>query len=111
VAEGERGWLNGDELATTYGDTDNGAAEIGIFNVIPVDIVDQDVIVVVQFIAEFNPDVEQCTGRFVKVIGGSFLMIAITEPFPLQVNDDGFTPAFDYSWEGEGFLEFRTGKR
>jgi hypothetical protein len=100
---------NGDELATTYGDTDNGAAEVGTFQVIPVDVVDGEVIVVVEFIAEFNPIIGDSTGRFEKVIDGSFLMIAMTEPFPLQLDENFFTPAFDYSWEGEGFLEFRKG--
>jgi len=44
------------------------------------------------------------TGRFSKVIGGSFVMVATTAPFMFgELN-------VPYTWEGEGTLEFRKGK-
>lgn len=67
--------------------------------------------VVAVFTAEFNPVPELCTGRFAKVVDGSFIMRAVSEPFPFVVNGEGFSPAFDYTWEGEGWLEFREGPR
>jgi hypothetical protein len=94
---------NGDELAVTYGDTDNGAAQVGEFQLYDAG----EGMVYVVFVAEFNPIVAQCTGRFQNVIAGSFLMVAMTDPFPLQLNEQGFTPPFRYSWEGSGWLEFR----
>jgi hypothetical protein len=58
------------------------------------------------FIAEFNPIPELCTGRFRNVVDGSLIMIATTEPFPLQIGANGYSPPFNYTWEGEGWLEF-----
>lgn len=98
---------NGDQLACTFGDTSNGAAQPGQFQIIPLD----NGLVQVVFLAEFNPDVTNCTGRFSKVVGGSFLMLAVSTPFPLIIDNNGFTPPFDYSWVGTGSLEFRTGKK
>lgn len=97
---------NGDKLACTYGDTENGADEVGTFQLYDVG----EGMVVVVFIAEFNPIIGESTGKFKNVIDGSFQMIAMTEPFPLEVDDDGFTPKFNYSWEGEGWIEFSKGK-
>jgi hypothetical protein len=94
---------NGDRLAFTYGDTNNGAKQAGMFQVH--DAGGGEVFVV--FIAEFNPIPAQCTGRFKDVIAGSFLMVATTEPFELELDKDGFTPPFDYTWEGQGWIEFR----
>jgi hypothetical protein len=96
---------NGDRLACTYGDTRNGARHDGTFQVY--DAGGGNITVV--FIAEFNPVPAQCTGRFRHVTGGSFLMVAVTDPFPLQINSDGFTPPFKYSWAGEGTLQFGQG--
>lgn len=98
---------NGDELVMTYGDTENGAAQVGEYQVIPVD----ETRVKVVFTAEFNPVVGESTGRFANVVGGSFLMIATTEPFVLAIDEDGFTPPFDYSWTGQGTLTFARGKK
>jgi hypothetical protein len=93
---------NGDKLACTYGDTANGAEQDGAYQLY--DVGGGNIRVV--FIAEFNPVPALCTGKFKKVSDGSFLMIAVTEPFPLQHDELGFTPAFNYAWEGEGWLEF-----
>jgi hypothetical protein len=62
--------------------------------------------VIAVFVAEFNPVLELCTGRFKKVTGGSFMMTAISEPFVF-----GATDPVGYSWEGEGTLQFRRGRR
>jgi hypothetical protein len=90
---------NGDKLAFTYGDTDNGAAQPGQVTLIP----QADGSFVGVFVAEFNPDLANCTGRFKKVIGGSFTMIAQSEPFFILGPD---TTPFAYTWQGEGKLTF-----
>ena len=59
------------------------------------------------FVAEFNPIPAPAPGGFKDVIDGSFIMVATTEPFDLELDEDGFTPPFDYTWEGEGWIEFR----
>ena len=59
---------------------------------------------------EFNPVPAKCTGKFKDVIDGSFIMLAVTEPFPLVIDADGFTPPFEYAWIGEGSLTFKKGK-
>jgi hypothetical protein len=97
---------NGDRLACTYGDTRNGARQDGTFQVYDAGFGD----IVVVFIAEFNPIPAECTGRFRDVVDGSFLMVAETDPFPLQIDEDGFTPPFDYTWEGDGWIEFQRGR-
>jgi hypothetical protein len=94
---------NGDRLPFTYGDTDNGAEQVGEFQLY--DASGGKVYAV--FIAEFNPILAQCTGRFQDVIDGSFIMVATSEPFTLVLDEDGFTPPFDYTWEGQGWIEFR----
>jgi hypothetical protein len=94
---------NGDKLACTYGDTDNGAEQVGEFQLYPAG----GGKVYVVFIAEFNPIPSQCTGRFRDIVDGSLIMIATTEPFDLVLDEDGFTPPFDYTWEGQGWMEFR----
>jgi hypothetical protein len=96
---------NGDRLAVTYGDTRNGAREVGTFQVHDAGFGN----IVVVFIAEFNPIPAECTGRFRDVIDGSFLMVAETSPFPLQIDESGFTPPFELTWEGEGWIEFGEG--
>jgi hypothetical protein len=97
---------NGDKLACTYGDTENGAEVVGQFQLFD----DGGGNVTVVFIAEFNPVPALCTGRFKDIIDGSFIMVAVTEPFALQVDEDGFTPPFNYVWSGAGWLEFKKGK-
>ena len=92
---------NGDNLAFTYGDTANGAAQAGDVTLIP----QADGKIVAVFVAEFNPLLSKCTGRFTKVVGGSFIMVAVTEPFVL-----GATDPVAYEWSGDGTIEFRKGK-
>src|SRR5262249_4205437 len=41
--------------------------------------------------------------------GGSFIMVATSEPFVPVPNEQGFTPPFAYTWVGEGSLEFSRG--
>ncbi len=33
-------------------------------------------------------------------------MLAVTDPFPLVIDEEGFSPPFDYEWQGLGWLEF-----
>ncbi len=91
---------NGDKLAFTYGDTSNGAAEPGQVRLYPA----PGGLFVAVWVAEFNPVPGLCTGRFAKIIGGSFIMTAVTEPFELGA----FDPV-GYFWSGDGSLIFRTG--
>lgn len=54
--------------------------------------------------AEFTPVIGASTGRFEKVIGGSFIMTATTGAF--SVPGAGGDQDIPYSWEGNGHLEF-----
>jgi hypothetical protein len=92
---------NGDRLAFEY-----GAATPGTFTVIPA----ADGKVVVQFVAVFTPVPQESTGRFARVTGGRFTMVATTEPLVLQPDALGYTAPFAYTWAGEGWLEFGKGK-
>ena len=60
--------------------------------------------------AEFNPVPARCTGKFKNVVAGSLTMLAVTDPFPLTIGADGFSPPFDYEWQGDGWLQFKRGK-
>ncbi|WP_165228574.1 hypothetical protein [Aquisphaera insulae] len=91
---------NGDRLVFTYGDTSNGAAAPGKVTLYPV----RGGLFVAVFVAEFNPVPALCTGRFAKVIGGSFIMTAVTEPFVLGAMDP-----VGYGWAGEGTLVYKKG--
>jgi hypothetical protein len=91
---------NGDQLAFTYGDTTNGAAEAGQVSLYSAG----GGLVFAVWVAEFNPVPALCTGRFAKVIGGSVIMTAVSEPFVL-----GGTDPVGYSWTGEGSIEYRKG--
>jgi hypothetical protein len=53
------------------------------------------------WLAEFNPVISQCTGRFRSVVDGSFTMLAVTDPFVFGSSDP-----VGYSWSGEGSLVF-----
>ena len=97
---------NGDQLACTYGETANGAEEAGTYQAYPT----SDGKVFIVFIAEFNPIPSECTGRFKNVVDGSFIMVAISEPFPLELDENGFTPKFSYTWEGKGWMKYQRGK-
>jgi hypothetical protein len=91
---------NGDILAFTYGDTTNGAAEPGQVTLYPLPGGPFFTV----WVAEFNPVPALCTGRFAKVIGGSFTMVAVTDPFVLGARDP-----VGYSWFGDGTLTFKSG--
>lgn len=92
---------NGDRLAFHYGRTDFGAAEPGHVSLFPAAEAGK---VIAVWVAEFNPVVAECTGRFEKIIGGSFIMIAVTEPFVF-----GATDPVKYVWAGDGSIEFGRG--
>ncbi len=53
-----------------------------------------------RWVAEFTPVTDKCTGRFLKVVGGSFEMIATTGAFALTDTD------IPYTWEGDGTLDW-----
>jgi hypothetical protein len=93
---------NGDKLAFHYGRTDFGAEGPGVVTLH--DAGGGEVIAV--WVAEFTPVAAASTGRFKKVIGGSVIVTAVTEPFVLGSDDP-----VPYVWSGEGTLEFRRGKR
>lgn len=92
---------NGDKLAFHYGRPDFGAEGPGVVELF--DAGGGEVISV--WTAEFNPVPGESTGRFANVVGGSFIMIAVTEPFVL-----GSTDPVEYSWTGDGWIEFGRGK-
>jgi hypothetical protein len=94
---------NGDKLAFTYGDVGNGAKKPGVVTLHPLSTGGFTAV----FVAEFNPIPAKCTGRFAKVTGGSFIMIATSGPFSLSGTQ---TSPFVYSWQGEGSLTFTEGK-
>jgi hypothetical protein len=74
---------NGDHLAMTYGDTANGAQEPGQVTLTPND----DGSFTATFVAEFNPDLANCTGRFEKLrfrLGRIGLYLpGVLEPLPV----------------------------
>jgi hypothetical protein len=90
---------NGDRLACNYGGPGTFAVTLT-----------ESGEAIVEFVAVFTPDPARCTGRFAKVIGGGFTMIATTDPFDLTFIAEGFTPPFHYTWEGDGSLEFSNGQ-
>jgi hypothetical protein len=90
---------NGDQLAMTYGDMENGAEGPGQVTLVP----NSDGSFTAFFIAEFNPDLPNCTGRFAKLTGGSLIMYAVSEPFFIVGTS---TTPFNYSWYGSGTLTF-----
>ncbi len=94
---------NGDELAVTYGVVSNGASEPGQLTLYP----QSDGSFIALFVAEFNPIPALCTGRFANITGGSFLMIAVSEPFYFL---ETTTTPFAYAWAGEGSLIYGKGK-
>jgi sugar lactone lactonase YvrE len=53
------------------------------------------------FVAAFTPVPQDSTGRFTRVTGGSFTIVATTDPFVL-----GATDPVAYTWEGQGWLQF-----
>lgn len=95
---------NGDDLAFTYGDVHNGAAQPGKMELFPVG----DGSFIAVFVAEFNPVPAKCTGGFANVVGGSFIMVAVSEPFFFDLDDptDPRTTPFEYFWAGKGTLKY-----
>jgi hypothetical protein len=90
---------NGDHLAMTYGVTNNNAKQPGQVTLMPND----DGSFTAYFVAEFNPDLPNCTGRFAKLTGGSLIMYAVSEPFFIEGPS---TTPFNYTWQGSGTLTF-----
>ena len=90
---------NGDDLAFHYGRVDLEAAAPGEVTLFPAAEAGK---VIAVFVAEFNPLLELCTGRFKQVTGGSFIMIATTGPFVFGAKDP-----VAYTWEGEGALDWK----
>jgi hypothetical protein len=75
---------NGDQLVCDFA---------GTFSVIP----QEDGTFVGVFVATFTPVFAQNTGKFKRIIGGSFEMIATTEAFESFEDTD-----IPYTWEGDG---------
>ena len=69
---------NGDKLAVTYGDVNNGAASPGEVTLTP----NSDGSFIAEFVAEFNPVPSQCTGRFAKVTGGGWITNGVGHTSP-----------------------------
>jgi hypothetical protein len=90
---------NGDYLAMTYGDVNNGAKEPGQVTLVP----NSDGSFTAYFVAEFNPDIPNCTGRFAKLTGGSLIMYAVSDPFFIEGTS---TTPFNYTWSGTGTLTY-----
>jgi hypothetical protein len=90
---------NGDHLAMTYGVTSNGAKKPGQVTLVP----NSDGSLTATFVAEFNPDIPNCTGRFAKLTAGSLIMAAVSEPFFILGTS---TTPFNYTWSGTGTLTY-----
>jgi hypothetical protein len=103
---------NGDRLAVHYGRTDVAvpASEPGTFVLTILDVLgvtaegDPILLVEADWLAEFVPQPDLCTGRFAG-IQGSWIMHAWSEPFILGSDD----PVY-YGWEGQGELTFQMPK-
>jgi hypothetical protein len=91
---------NGDHLAMTYGVTANGAKEPGQVTLYP----NEDGSFSAVFVAEFNPDIANCTGKFADLTGGSVIVTAESEPFFLLGTT---TTPFGFSWSGSGTLTYK----
>jgi hypothetical protein len=90
---------NGDKLVMTYGVVANGAARPGQVTLTP----NADGSFSAVFVAEFNPVLAKCTGRFASVTSGSLIMIAMSSPFFIVGTN---TTPFTYVWQGEGQLVY-----
>ena len=93
---------NGDQLATIYGADGTGI----LTGQASVDSEGNPVVVDVKFDAFFAPDPANSSGRFEKVVGGGWQMIANSESIPLPTDDGVYTAPFDYTWSGTGTLEY-----
>jgi len=92
---------DGDKLAFHYGRTDFGAGGPGVVTLY--DAGGGEVVAV--WVAEFTPVAAASTGRYKRVVGGSFVMTAVTEPFVLGSGDP-----VAYAWAGDGWIEFERGR-
>lgn len=90
---------NGDKLAVTYGDDFSGVMT-GQLSEDGASVLD------IKFDAFFSPDPDNSTGRFARVVGGGWQMIAKVDSVDIQGDVPGFTAPFDYTWSGTGSLEF-----
>jgi hypothetical protein len=90
---------NGDQLAFNYGSGDTGTFTGQLS-------ADGTTVTNVQFVAQFTPDPSNSTGRFTKVVGGSFTMIANAPSISLISTVPGYTAPFNYTWSGQGTLQF-----
>ena len=94
---------NGDHLAFHYGRTDFGAEQPGLVTLVPAG----DGKFFAVFVAEFNPVLAECTGKYKDLVQerSSFIMIAVSDPFVVGAKDP-----VGYSWAGAGNIEFKKGK-
>ena len=90
---------NGDELAVVYGEGFSGILT-GQLSADGASVVD------VKFDAFFSPDPANSSGRFAKVVGGGWQMIANADSVSLQSDVPDYTAPFDYTWSGTGTLEY-----
>jgi hypothetical protein len=91
---------NGDQLAFNYGTGDSGTFTGQLS-------ADGTTVTNVQFVATFVPDPTHSTGRFANVVGGSFVMVASAPSISLNSNVPGYTAPFNYTWSGNGTLQFK----
>jgi hypothetical protein len=91
---------NGDQLACNYG-TGNSGTFTGQLSP------DGTAVNDVRFVALFTPDPAHSTGRFADVVGGGFTMIANAESVSLISSVPGYTAPFNYTWNGDGTLQFK----
>jgi hypothetical protein len=90
---------NGDKLAVNYGVGDTGTFTGQLSS-------DGTAVTNVTFTAFFTPDPTNSTGRFADVVGGGWLMIAHADSISLMSTTPGYTAKFDYTWSGQGTLEY-----
>jgi hypothetical protein len=91
---------NGDQLACNYGVGDSGVFTGQLS-------ADGTTLMNGRFVATFTPDPTHSTGRFADVVGGGFEMIATAPSVSLISTMPGYSAPFNYTWRGEGALEFR----
>jgi hypothetical protein len=90
---------NGDQLACNYG-IGNSGTFTGQLSA------DGTTVTNVQFVAFFTPDPTNSTGRFANVVGGGWTMIANADAISLVSTTPGYTAPFNYTWSGDGTLEY-----
>ena len=90
-------------MATIYGEGGTGV----LTGQVSEDAEGNPIVVDVKFDAFFAPDPENSEGRFKKVVGGGWRMIANSESIALPTEEGVFyTAPFDYTWSGSGSLEY-----